>query len=192
MSSVVTVIVTGWCWKCTVVWFAYCSCPRVVESSASPSLPAQNYDCGFFTVRFVRVPFSIGVHVHVVNKAAETQSTDRSVRSNRKTLLLKETCLIMIYIITLQASYEMYLSQINIIAESLSHWLRHRVNMLLPAAPDTWVYFLPVDVSSFSWALCSNNSPAADTPQLRLAAVCSSCHGLHNLTAHVMNTSGSA
>lgn len=41
MVSMVTVIVTGWCCRCTVVWCAYCSSPRVLESSASPSLPAQ-------------------------------------------------------------------------------------------------------------------------------------------------------
>ncbi len=62
------------------------SCGIISQSITSRS----NYDCGFFTVQFVRVPFSIGVHVHVVNKAAETQSTDRSAQSNRKTVVHKE------------------------------------------------------------------------------------------------------
>lgn len=35
-------------------------------------IPAQ-LDCGFFTVRFVRVPFSIGVHIHEVHKSEEIE-----------------------------------------------------------------------------------------------------------------------
>lgn len=116
------------------------SCGIISQSITSRS----NYDCGFFTVQFVRVPFSIGVHVHVVNKAAETQSTDRSVQT-----------LVLIHV------------KFNITAESPAA-SQCKYALLLPATPDTWVYFLPVDVSGFSWALCSNNSPVADTPQLRL------------------------
>lgn len=51
----------------------------------------SNYDCGFFTVQFVRVPFSMGVHIHVVNKAAQTQSTNRSAISYSFIKLLPNT-----------------------------------------------------------------------------------------------------
>lgn len=56
---------------------------------------------------------------------------------------------------------------------------------------DTWLYFPPVHLSRFSSVLCSGNSPAVDMPKLRLVAVYSSFHRLHNLTAHGMNKNGS-
>lgn len=71
----------------------------------------------------------------------------------------------------------------------------HTVNMqcfyiyLQENATTTWLTPECVYVSRFSSALCSINSPAADTPA---AALCSSFHRLHNLTAHGVNTSGSA
>lgn len=51
----------------------------------------SNYDCGFFTVHSVchRVRFSIGVHVHVVNKAADTEDMNRLTRGDKKAIFLK-------------------------------------------------------------------------------------------------------
>lgn len=56
--------------------------PLVLESSASPSLPPLKCDCGFFIV--------YGVHVHVVNKAADTEDIKRLIWRNKKAVFLQK------------------------------------------------------------------------------------------------------